>query len=196
MGVPHPTTRTDAKFNVNLVGCLQMYYWPTDDECEKLHCDYCNMQNIFEWDTCLRQLPELLVITIKRFKYNKVTKRIKRRAFRVGFPQVLDMQPYCNSCLLGTAPLLYDLVAVLHHNGTAKQGHYTADAVRGGVWVNFNDHQTNFNVSASVESNSAYMLFYKAWPLTPMTPPAWAIMTHEERRLYLRAREARKALTR
>ena len=106
---------------------------------------------------------------------------------------MLDMQPYCNACLLGAAPLLYDLVAVLHHKSdSSDEGHYTVDAVRGGVWVNFNDKQTRFNVSASVKSQTACMLFYKAWPLTPMTKSAWEIMTPKERSLYNDVANARK----
>ena len=194
LAVPYPTTGTDANFNVNLVDILKRTYFPDKERCDnKMLCDYCNKMLNFEWDTCLRLLPQLLVFSMNRFMYCTDKERTVRRAFLVDFPQVLDMQPYCNACLLGAAPLLYDLVAVLHHKSdSSDEGHYTVDAVRGGVWVNFNDKQTRFNVSASVKSQTACMLFYKAWPLTPMTTSAWEIMTPKERSLYNDVANARK----
>ena len=87
--------------------------------------------------TCIKSLPNVLVIHLQRFEYNwQSGTRIKLNDY-FEFPVQLDMQPFTAAGLrvqeLGDAHrselepdgyYSYDLVGVLVHAGTAEAGHY------------------------------------------------------------------------
>lgn len=60
----------------------------------------------------------------------------------------------------------YSLKSIVYHHGnTASSGHYTADGLRDGTWVSFDDgktHETDLEdiVGTSAKQKKAYMLMY------------------------------------
>lgn len=109
-------------------------------------------------------LPEVLVIHLKRFQYNRYS-RDKLDTF-VDFPiEELDMTPHVPE---GSLPyqkhLKYELFGVSNHMGGLGGGHYTAYAKinDSGKWYLFDDSHTRETSAASVKSSSAYLLFYRA----------------------------------
>merc|ERR550514_1635413 len=56
--------------------------------------------------------------------------------------------------------LVYDLYAVAHHSGSLSAGHYTSHAKVGGRWMYFNDAHVSEASEASLQSSTAYILFY------------------------------------
>lgn len=79
----------------------------------------------------LWQLPEVLVVMLKRFSYTSTSR--DKIDMQVDFPLVgLDMSPWCRGPQ--AAPPKYDCFAVSNHYGGLGGGHYTAHAkVRGSV---------------------------------------------------------------
>jgi len=62
--------------------------------------------------------------------------------------------------LLRRDGLMYDLYAVSHHSGSLNGGHYTSHAKVNGQWMNFNDSNVSPATEASLQSATAYILFY------------------------------------
>jgi ubiquitin C-terminal hydrolase len=130
----------------------------------------------------LWRLPPVLIITLKRFKFTESIKR-KLRDY-VHFPvegfdfsrivasdknsdpketkenkhgNVLRPDVHC-----GRTESLYDLFAVIHHQGDFSGGHYVASLKSeiDGKWRLFNDASIYEVSSKDVVDASAYILFY------------------------------------
>ena len=67
-----------------------------------------------------------------------------------------------SSSLNGRSEYLYDLYAVVHHQGALSTGHYVASlrSEIDGKWRLFNDAQVYYLDSKEVVNSSAYILFY------------------------------------
>ncbi|RLN94677.1 hypothetical protein BBJ28_00007697 [Nothophytophthora sp. Chile5] len=103
---------------------------------------------------CIKRLPQTLVCHLKRFEFDFYSmEKMKLNDF-LEFPTELDMYPYTSEALKaadGTEAsangysIMYDLVGVVVHSGTADMGHYysfikdrrsSSEAHR---WLEFND---------------------------------------------------------
>nr|ODN88609.1 ubiquitin carboxyl-terminal hydrolase 22/27/51 [Cryptococcus depauperatus CBS 7841] len=88
----------------------------------------------------------------------------------VRFPSTLDMRPYCSSSTTSTysdrqnqlpdSLYLYDLFAVVTHEGKLDNGHYWADVRDGEEWWHCDDDKVTPTTLSTVLSQKAYMLFY------------------------------------
>ncbi|XP_062167750.1 ubiquitin carboxyl-terminal hydrolase 8-like [Alnus glutinosa] len=111
----------------------------------------------------LWRLPEILVVHLKRFSYDRYFKN-KLETF-VDFPvDDLDFSTYIahkNSQLSNC----YMLYAISNHYGGLGGGHYTASVLRGnGMWFEFDDEKV-FPVSKDrIKTSAAYVLFYRRVP--------------------------------
>ncbi|MCJ1403637.1 hypothetical protein MMC11_006860 [Xylographa trunciseda] len=91
-------------------------------------CDVCDENHLNR--RCLINIaaaPDILVIQLRRFSFNKETLRSKKITQIVKFEQHLDMSRY----YLPNKPirhqsLRYELLGVVNHSGTLARGHYTA----------------------------------------------------------------------
>ena len=117
------------------------------------------------------RLPDVLIISLKRFDYGtSSTTREKLDTF-VDFPfNELDMSKYCLSAELedkDDRSLVYDLYAVDNHFGNMGFGHYTAFArdlsthALDHEWYSFDDSSVTRIAPEKVKSTAAYILFYK-----------------------------------
>ncbi|RHZ16694.1 hypothetical protein DYB37_008297 [Aphanomyces astaci] len=109
----------------------------------------------------LYSLPEVLILSLKRFEYRNEVVRDKLDAL-VEFPlEGLDMAPFCLST--PSTGLIYDLYATTNHVGSMGFGHYTAFAQdqQTRLWYHFDDSSVTSVAASSVVSNAAYILFYK-----------------------------------
>lgn len=71
--------------------------------------------------------------------------------------------PTSKSILRPTSDALYDLFAVVNHNGTIDSGHYTTLVRRNGDWYKCDDdkvHKVAPITSKSLQSKEAYLVFY------------------------------------
>ncbi|RHY12190.1 hypothetical protein DYB36_009163, partial [Aphanomyces astaci] len=109
----------------------------------------------------LYSLPEVLILSLKRFEYRNEVVRDKLDTL-VEFPlEGLDMAPFCLST--PSTGLIYDLYATTNHVGSMGFGHYTAFAQdqQTRLWYHFDDSSVTSVAASSVVSNAAYILFYK-----------------------------------
>ncbi|KAG0229118.1 hypothetical protein BGW42_001784 [Actinomortierella wolfii] len=133
----------------------------------KYKCSGCDKHVDAIKRACIKELPQNLVLHLKRFDYDMDTMSRIKINDRFEFPTVLDMEPYTLDYLTrkeqaqeGGAPTTpvdasapepskyeYNLVGVLVHTGTADSGHYYSyikdrshkGASDRGTWLHFND---------------------------------------------------------
>lgn len=103
----------------------------------KFHCSECNAKVDALKRCCVKNLPDNLIVHLKRFEFDLETmKRIKLND-SCQFPMILDMEPYTKEGLAkkeGTSLedlpqrdesyYKYELAGILVHTGTADYGHY------------------------------------------------------------------------
>ena len=144
----------------------------------KYLCGHCNNKRDAQKRTYLVQLPQVLILHLKRFEFDlEQLRKIKVNDF-CEFPLDLNMKPFTREGLEGTTQedrsegyYEYTLVGVLVHSGNADCGHYYSyikdrNSTRAGTdtpesrhenakWIWFNDEQ----VSEFNAANLAAMCF-------------------------------------
>ena len=102
-------------------------------------------------------LPELLIISIKRF-----SNAVKKNQSLVNFPLAgLDMSKYVVG--YDKESYIYDLYGICNHGGSVFGGHYTASIKNAnGKWYSFNDQQiSEITDETKLISPKAYCFFYR-----------------------------------
>ena len=101
-------------------------------------------------------LPEVLVVTIKRFDNNG-----RKNQQMVDFPlENLDMREH----IVGydKDSYIYDLYGICNHSGGTAGGHYTAYVKNANdKWYHFNDTNCNEIDLGSLKTPYAYCFFYR-----------------------------------
>lgn len=115
----------------------------------------------------LLESPEILVLTFKRFKKSSdsLFSNYSKNSVKVSYGETLDMTNYYIK-KDPSAQYLYELQAVVCHNGNLQSGHYTAYAkhrlVDEDAWIYFNDqYWKKVDPKDALNNPSAFMLFYK-----------------------------------
>lgn len=109
----------------------------------------------------IKKLPPVLSFQLKRFGHHNALATKVESAVR--FPSVLDMRPYTEShhdSHLPDSLFLYDLFAVVTHEGKLDNGHYWADVLSGDEWWHCDDDKVTPTTLAAVQGQKGYMLFY------------------------------------
>jgi ubiquitin carboxyl-terminal hydrolase 4/11/15 len=144
----------------------------------------------------LWSLPEVLVIHLKRFSYNRYWRdkidtvidfpvKVSLRSGRHTAPQGLDMTQYVINSMHGQA--IYDLLAVSNHYGGMGGGHCktlvllppllaSPDTAYGknkldGNWYYFDDSSVTQTNEEAVVTKAAYVLFYQRRYHSLIRPP-------------------------
>merc|ERR1719347_1827935 len=154
------------KQTITLAECLKLY-----TSQEKLGADdawYCptcqkHQQATKKFD--LWCLPEVLIIHLKRFSYNRYWR--DKIDTVIDFPiRGLDMTQYVINSAHGQA--VYDLIAVSNHYGGMGGGHYTAygKSKIDNNWYYFDDSNVTQTNEEAVCTKAAYVLFYQRRPQT------------------------------
>jgi ubiquitin C-terminal hydrolase len=148
------------------------------DEGNMYKCEKCNILRKCKKKLSIFRFPEILVVHMKRFRYNNINAREKINT-DVNFPlHGLDLTPFLskdrntnnnsnNEPSIDNPPI-YDLVGVSNHTGGISGGHYIAHvntnsnkSNEASRWVCFNDERVDVVNEASLIGPSAYVLFYK-----------------------------------
>lgn len=110
---------------------------------------------------CMRSLPEVLVIHLKRFEVQgerQVT--LKKNNTQILVEEFIDVKAF--KCEPSNESHPYELFAVINHEGKINNGHYSAMCRTSEGWKTFNcGTVTNFNPQFEYRSMSPYLLFYK-----------------------------------
>ena len=127
-------------------------------------CTKCQQPQDFIKKIKIFRPPRILVVHLKRFSLQNSTWTKNHGA--VSFPSKLDLSEFMPRGIGDQPTPVYDLFAVSNHHGDVKGGHYTAlcNASFSQVldhWVSFNDSSVSVSRTASLNSSSAYVLFYK-----------------------------------
>ena len=102
-------------------------------------------------------LPELLIITLKRF-----SNAMRKNKCLVDFPREdLDLSPYVVG--YDSDSYVYDLYGVCNHSGGVLGGHYTSFIRNAnGRWYHYNDtHVSAVQNDSQIKSPLAYCFFYR-----------------------------------
>ncbi|KAL5104529.1 hypothetical protein TcWFU_008680 [Taenia crassiceps] len=123
-------------------------------------CNYCQRRKSFTVSTMLCELPEVLLISLKRF--HATNRGWRKSSNLVHFPLTsLDMRTYLSK-EVRCENTIYDLYAVVNHMGKLNEGHYYAFIrVEDGRWFRVNDMQYSEVRKESVVTPDAYILFYQ-----------------------------------
>ncbi|XGW10477.1 hypothetical protein V3C99_012175, partial [Haemonchus contortus] len=121
----------------------------------------------------LFRLPPILIVQLKRFVYTATYQAMHRRSKderRVIYPVTsLDMSPFLAETAPSEQNTLYDLTGVVCHSGSSYFGHYVSIGRLPGFdstetivdWRLFDDSIVTKQSPCNVQSDDAYLLFYK-----------------------------------
>ena len=135
---------------------------------EAFHCAKCGMSVEANKSVRLTQLPELLLIEIKRFRKGQYTGWISKVGEFVQFPLELDLGPHLARHDDDTKPeapsrTKYQCCGVVNHHGSYGGGHYTAyvrDPLSGKLF-HCDDEQVQEAEPESMLESEAYVLLYR-----------------------------------
>eukprot|EP00762_Andalucia_godoyi_P002844 ANDGO_04469.mRNA.1 Ubiquitin carboxyl-terminal hydrolase 4 len=171
----------DVQQNCSLTACLRSF---SSVEMlarnNKFHCDKCASLQEAQKRICVKKLPKILAIHLKRFKYVEQLQRFKKLSYRVVFPHELRLVntietdgggPDFNSA----DDILYSLFAVVVHIGSGpNHGHYISMIKSQDHWILFDDGSAELIDESEVESvfglphettgttETGYLLFFEA----------------------------------
>ena len=110
----------------------------------------------------LSRLPGTICISIGRKSYNEHGLQVKLNQ-HIFFTETIDIRKYFTT--YGNngdiTALLYGLVSIVVHHGSAQGGHYTNYSLINGKWFHFSDASVHEVKKEEALRAQAYMLFYK-----------------------------------
>ncbi|OQR72358.1 putative ubiquitin carboxyl-terminal hydrolase FAF-X-like [Tropilaelaps mercedesae] len=152
------TLNIDIRNHSNLLDSLEQYV--KGDLLEgpnAYHCDQCSKKVDTVKRLCIKSLPPILAIQLKRFDYDWDRECAIKFNDYFEFPRDLDMEPYTVQGLARRegepveadradrseqdtgAGTLYELSGIVVHSGQASGGHYYSYIKTDGQWYKFDD---------------------------------------------------------
>lgn len=157
ISLPVPSEKSDK---IQLLDCLNEYSKEEMlEEKERWTCPKCKMRVEATKKLDIWKLPNILIIHLKRFRYDKKSKE-KLTTF-VDFPIVgLDLSPIAAGVQRDKP--IYDLFAVSNHKGSLDKGHYYTFAKNreDNSWYAYNDSEVMTLLPDQIASSTAYLLFF------------------------------------
>lgn len=158
---------------------------------DQWYCNKCQEHRDIHKKLELFKVPKVLIVQIKRFQSKKSANTGKSGFFNLAYAQIcqqekvdelvdfpvegLDIKQYVKTnCDIKGISTKYDLYAIVNHFGSLNGGHYTA-AAQGldQKWYNFNDSSVSSLSKSRIQSEAAYLLFYRRRPdFEPKSSPA------------------------
>ena len=128
--------------------CFKLFFDEENLE-DPLYCHHCHGPENFSKKYSINRLPYVLILSLKRFKFNK-NSNFKLRQM-ITYPLYdLDLEGK-----------KYDLYGVINHYGSINSGHYTAIVKnKEKEWILCNDSSVYKIEEKRVMHSNAYILFY------------------------------------
>ncbi|GMH85191.1 hypothetical protein TrVE_jg13600 [Triparma verrucosa] len=148
---------------ISLVDCIRKFSVKEQlEETEMWYCNKCKESVPAFKQLSIWKAPPILIIQLKRFLYRASSHFREKIDTLVDFPlEGLDMGEFILE-RGGKGGAIYDCYAVSNHFGGLGGGHYTAYALNGGSWCDFDDSRVTKDIDPSkVVSSAAYCLYYK-----------------------------------
>ncbi|VDO42247.1 unnamed protein product [Haemonchus placei] len=161
------TKRRWAK-DIHLMECIDLFTKQEQlGEEDSWYCPKCKKHERASKKLDLWNLPQILIIHLKRFQYSKWHRD------KIDIPVVIPVKGFeLNSKLANERHehVKYDLIAISHHVGGLGGGHYTATALNKttGKWYDFNDSSATETTAPTdpYVSRTPYMLVYRRQEIT------------------------------
>ncbi|CAE7349073.1 usp33 [Symbiodinium natans] len=155
---------------VHLTDCLRRYCAPEYlGGKDQYFCERCKRKNDCEKRMVFKELPEVLCIHLKRFRFDNAYGWFNgsKNSRVVTFPVTthLDMSPFMEE--VPSQPIEYRLIGLIQHIGSMGGGHYISYCQhkrRPQDWYEFDDVQVTCVTSEQVERAEPYVLFYQRVP--------------------------------
>jgi len=131
------------------------------------YCSKCREFQIASKKIDLWRLPDLLIIHLKRFSFDRMWRQ--KINSLVNFPlNNLDLKKWVSPNCRLTQSTTYNLYGASMHSGNLGGGHYTAyvQSLESGEWYHMNDSSAFNAKGEDAQSPAAYLLFYKKNKLT------------------------------
>jgi len=145
----------------SVYNCMD-HYFNTEELDGDYTCDKCKNKSRNTITRGILTLPNVLIISLKRFAYDQRTQRMRKVNSQVDYPMVLDISKYNPITPSDTRPATYTLVSTVNHSGTLDFGHYYSYINSDGSWYLANDtRMSSVNESHVLNNPSAYILFYE-----------------------------------
>ena len=138
--------------NCSVTACLRQFSsTETLDGADKFSCDECGCKQEAQKRMRVAELPPVLCLHLKRFKYVEVAGHMQKLTHRVVFPFHLKLMNTTDAC--PDADAEYTLTAVVVHMGShVNHGHYVALVKSAGRWLCFDDEAVHGVTEAQVQS--------------------------------------------
>ncbi|KAL4070479.1 hypothetical protein J3A83DRAFT_4525498 [Scleroderma citrinum] len=164
----------DIEQNSSVTACLRQFS-ASEMLCQKnkFFCDACCDLQEAEKRMKIKQLPNVLALHLKRFKYQEDVQRYIKLTYRVAFP--FELRLFNTVDDVSNPDRLYQLFAIVVHIGNGpNHGHYISIIKTIDSWLVFDDETVDMIKESDIpkyfgESNSgsAYVLYYQAADLDP-----------------------------
>lgn len=129
----------------------------------KIHCDSCHRKTNKVGSRRIIRLPAVLTLMLHRVRWSLDDSRLRKDKCRIEYPTTLDVAQYLKP-LEEPVSTLYDLTAIVCHQGDEEQGHYWAYCVSPqNLMFKFDDKRVCAATTQSEWSEAgdkAFMLFY------------------------------------
>ncbi|CAF3480077.1 unnamed protein product [Rotaria socialis] len=126
------------------------------------HCDHCGKLTDARKTLCLKKLPPVLILQLKRFNYDLRSYAKNETLIEYDLDN-LDLNEYVVQSHRDTS-IRYNLIAVSNHWGSLIGGHFVtyAKLPRNQDWYKYNDDRVHkIDKNMHVNNSSAYILIYK-----------------------------------
>jgi len=154
-------TKKKEEQSFSLQECLESFF-KEEHLGSEYSCGCCKKKTEAKKKLFIRELPEILVIQLKRFCWKDRAVKIQSP---VDVPFMIDLLPFTkidpNSSNISTS---YQLTSVVVHKGVRMTaGHYTTYCFNREIneWVHFNDSRVQVVSPEEVSSAQAYLLFFE-----------------------------------
>ena len=129
--------------NCSVSACLRRFSsTETLDGIDKFSCDQCGCKQEAHRRMRIAELPPVLCLHMKRFKFIESLGQMKKLTHRVVFPFSLKLPNTTDDC--PDVDVMYELFAVVVHMGVhMNHGHYVALIRSGGQWLCFDDESVH-----------------------------------------------------
>mmetsp|Transcript_2570 Transcript_2570/g.5654 ORF Transcript_2570/g.5654 Transcript_2570/m.5654 type:complete len:896 (+) Transcript_2570:110-2797(+) len=164
-GIPGKVKSWIYDKGVDITDCLQKYCAPEYlSGKDKYYCEHCKRKNDCEKRIVFKELPEVLCIHIKRFRYDAGWFDGRKNSKVVTFPvsKPLDLSGLLDEP--SSQPMEYKLMGVIQHIGSMGGGHYISYCQhkrKPHDWYEFDDMQVSLVSAEQVERAEPYVLFFQ-----------------------------------
>ncbi|XP_069722823.1 ubiquitin carboxyl-terminal hydrolase 50 [Phaenicophaeus curvirostris] len=149
-----------SKKACSLQDCLRCFFQQdTLTRNNQVHCFCCGTKQDAAVKGTITKAPQIIIFHLKRFEWQGTRKR--KLLTNIYYPlSNLDLSPYTSS--LPCQDTWYSLWASVNHAGLLDDGHYTAfrKHLVTKNWYRFDDAEITKIPDSSVQTNTAYLLFY------------------------------------